>query len=108
MTTTTTLVVLGLGLVSTGTAVIVADTPSQDWTLISLLAAVVLGVGGKLVLAADKQAAATADLATNIKLLAQQLQQDGQTRATEQQLLRERLDRLPEDVANELQQRKTA
>lgn len=62
-------------------------TGVQEWTVLGLLAAVVLGIGGRLIAAVDKQAAATSELVTEMRL-----------QSAQQKELIARVDRLASDI----------
>lgn len=87
-----------------GTAVVLETAAGpQDWTVLGLLAAIVLGIGGKLVISLDKQVQATNDNGKQLALLVQKLEESSKRetdqRQHELQTLRDLLTRLPADVA---------
>lgn len=49
---------------------------AQDWTVLGLLAAVVLGIGARMIAAVDRNTTATVEQTKQIELLAQQLADD--------------------------------
>jgi hypothetical protein len=96
--------IAGLTLTAVGAGAFVFETAAgpQDWTVLALLAAVVLGIGGKLVHTAEKQVTVVGELATNIKLLAAQMAEDTRTRTSEWSLLKADLHQVPAKVADEI------
>lgn len=107
---TTSAYLVGLALSTLGGAVIVYETASgpQDWTVLALLAAVVIGIGGKLVQTAEKQVVAVGDLAMNVKLLAAQMAEDTRTRTSEWHMLKADLLQMPTKVADEVEKSRRA
>lgn len=110
---TTGLYVAGCGVCSVSAAVIAASenlTQPQQWTVLALLAAVVLGVGGHIALSLRQLATASAAQAMQYALLLQQMQNDRnesvRARADQFAGVHDKLDRMPEDVANEIARRK--
>jgi hypothetical protein len=79
-----------------------AGTP-QDWTVLGLLAAVVLGIGARLVAATEKNTAKLGELNTKLEVVARALE-EGQRQAA---LLREDIKGIPETVAKECGRRPT-
>lgn len=49
---------------------------AQDWTVMGLLAAVVLGIGARMVAATEKNTGALAEVKTELQLLGRQLTED--------------------------------
>lgn len=86
------------------------QTVGQQWTVLALLATVVLGIGGRIALLQQRILDANAEQAKTTALLLQQLQNDRMdsrtTRAAQFEAVHEKLDRMPEDVANELAHRR--
>lgn len=123
MTINAALEVSGIGLASlaAGTLTDAAMSDPQNWTLLSLLAAVVLGVGwglvkaleksgdktaaaieksnDRVVSALDKHAEAQAQTATNLALLIRESQESRQEGEEKRRQILERLDQVPERVA---------
>ena len=83
--------------------------PTQEWTVLALLAAVVLGIGGKMVMSLDKNTTATnasavaqQQVAASMTALALELRtMIAQHQATHMELTKT-LTGLPEEVANRL------
>jgi uncharacterized protein HemX len=110
---TTTAFVLGCGTCSGIAAAIAVTeqmTAGQQWTVLALLAVVVVGIGGRITFQLDRLATANADLAKQTALLVQQLQNDRatseETRQRQFTAVHNQIDRLPIDVANEVSQRR--
>lgn len=103
---TTTGFLIGLGAFSAGGALLVVETAAgpQDWTVLALLASVVLGIGSKLVHSVEKQVAATSENGKQIAVLIEHLEETAKQaaaqRAAEMQALRDILQRMPADVSN--------
>lgn len=111
--TTTGLYLVGCGLCSASATVLASSetlTPPQQWTVLALLAAVVLGVGGHIAMSMNKLAAANAEQAKQTALMLQQMQNDRaesvRVRGEQFAAVHDRFDRLPEDVANEIDKRR--
>ena len=59
MTTAGTLFAVTCSATAIAVVAVTEGTPAENWTILGLLAAVVLGVGGRMVLSLDKNTAAT-------------------------------------------------
>lgn len=106
MTTTATIAAFGaLGVTSLCGIVVAAletTSPAQEWTVLALLAAVVLGIGGKLVWSVDAQTAALTEFGKQLALVLQADKQARDDEARHRSDLTSKLDRLPQEVASEV------
>lgn len=127
MTTSITLLVLSAlpagGVVAIGQAAGSQPSSAQEWTILGLLALVVLGIGGGMVAAMKEMSAAVAKTSkdqtdamhantTQLQLLAQQIKQHhdeaARARQADSAALNDKIERLPGDVASELATKRKA
>lgn len=104
-------VLVSLATVSASSVAVAAteEMPSgQQWTVLALLAMVVLGIGGKLVLAIETNTKTIAEVGTKLQLM---IQESLTARAEVEKArneVREHVEDLPRHVVDELQRRKSA
>lgn len=106
---TTTVVIYSLGLASvSGVAVAATEQLSsgQQWTVLAILGMVVLGIGGKLVLAIEANTKVLAAVDTSMQLLRQESVTARGEAEKARGDMRDQVRNLPEAVADELQRRK--
>lgn len=112
MTTTTILTLGGVGTCSLAAAVTAASeslTSGQQWSVLGLLAAVILIVIGRMATSVEKLARAGTKQATQTALLVQQLKNDRdesiRVRGEQFQQVNQRLDAMPDAIVDAIELR---